>query len=145
MKIARSKVKVKCHQLPTTSSVHHGTYSCQVTSISDQQFFLDFVRTDRQTTSKTMHAANNKNSSWPHMTTKQWQNSAPDNDEQVWTAHYSRSYITVTSQDIPRTLRAARSRCTICFDSKCAIPWHSPTETLFAATKTDNSVLWNES
>jgi len=30
------KVKVKCHQLPTTSSVHLGTYSYQVTSISEQ-------------------------------------------------------------------------------------------------------------
>jgi len=30
------KVKVKCHQLSTTSSVHHGTYSYQVTSISDR-------------------------------------------------------------------------------------------------------------
>jgi len=29
------KVKVKCHQLPTTSSIHHETYSYQVISLSD--------------------------------------------------------------------------------------------------------------
>jgi len=33
---SRSKIKVKCHQLPTTSGVHGGTYSYQVTLISDQ-------------------------------------------------------------------------------------------------------------
>jgi len=33
MKIA-PKVKVKCHQLPATSSVHHGTHFYRVTSIS---------------------------------------------------------------------------------------------------------------
>jgi len=32
----RSKVKVKCHQLPSTFSVHRGAYSYQITSISDQ-------------------------------------------------------------------------------------------------------------
>jgi len=30
--------KVKCHQLRTISSVHHGTYPYQVTSVSDRQF-----------------------------------------------------------------------------------------------------------
>jgi len=35
---SRSKLKVKAHQLPTTSSVHRGTYSYQVTSISDSLF-----------------------------------------------------------------------------------------------------------
>jgi len=39
-------------ELPITSSVYHGAYSYQVTSISDQQF-LRFLRTDAQTPSKT--------------------------------------------------------------------------------------------
>jgi len=34
--LSRSEVKVKCHQLPNTSRVHHGTNSYQSTSISDQ-------------------------------------------------------------------------------------------------------------
>jgi len=31
-----SKVEVKCHQLPNTSSIHDGANSYQVTPISDQ-------------------------------------------------------------------------------------------------------------
>jgi len=31
-------VRVKCRQLPTTSSIHHWAYSYRVTSISDQWF-----------------------------------------------------------------------------------------------------------
>jgi len=44
-------VKVKYHQLQTTSSVRHGTYSYQVTSTSVQQFtrFSVDSLTDRQT------------------------------------------------------------------------------------------------
>jgi len=43
----RSQVKIKCHQLPNTSSTHHETHSYQVTSVSDQQF--PRVSADRQT------------------------------------------------------------------------------------------------
>jgi len=52
---SRSKIKVKCHQLSTTSSVNHGTYFYQITSISAQQF-LGFCA-DRETDTDT--ASNN--------------------------------------------------------------------------------------
>jgi len=45
------EVKVKCHQLPTTSIIHHGTYSYQVTSISDEQLLR--LCADRQTDAQT--------------------------------------------------------------------------------------------
>jgi len=41
--------KVKCHQLPTTSSVHYGAYSYQVTSISDHFWSVAFKMLCRQT------------------------------------------------------------------------------------------------
>jgi len=51
-----SKVNDNCHQLPITSSVHNGVYFYQVTSISDQYSFRDFVRADTQAPSKTIPA-----------------------------------------------------------------------------------------
>jgi len=44
-------LKVEGHKLATTSNVHHGAYSYQVTSISDKKFsrFCADGQTDRQT------------------------------------------------------------------------------------------------
>jgi len=82
------KVKVKDHQLPTTSCVHHGAYSYQITSISVQQFsrFCADKQTDRLTPPKTipahsMHAGNQgqqKKGTWTRRIS-------------VWTKYFTKS------------------------------------------------------
>jgi len=45
--LSRSKVSVKCHQLPTTSGIHHETYPTKSYQFLASSF-RDFVRTDTQ-------------------------------------------------------------------------------------------------